>query len=150
MFVYRRNGTMRTLAVPTDFTEGAEDCTVKVTMPSGRSVDWPCGPWNRRLRPSLDDRGDLVLLGRNVQFSGTVVDPETGCHAIVRKPGPSLNFDAWHIYQDSALVFEYDFGSTDQGGSYISQQANRVVLRPLRRVSGDPCPEMLPSVVGVG
>lgn len=150
VFVYRADGEMRTLAVPSDFTEGGEDCTVKVTMPSGRSVDWPCGPWNRRLRPSLDDRGDLVLLGRNVQVSGTVVDPETGCHAIVRKPEPSLTYDVWQIYRDSALVFRYDTGPNDRGGSFISQQANRVVLHPLRRVGGAPCPGMLPSVDGVG
>lgn len=150
VFVYHRDGEMQTLAVPTEFAEVRDGCTVKVTMPSGRSVDWPCGRWNRQLRPSLDDQGDLVLLGRNVEVPGTVVDPETGCHAIVRKPGPSLDFDAWHIYQDSALVFEYATGSKDGGGSYISQQANRVVLRPLRRISGEPCPGMLPSVDGVG
>ena len=149
VFVYHRDGEMQSLAVPTDFAEVRDGCTVKVTMPSARSLDWPCSGWNRQLKPSLDDLGNLVLLGRNVEVSGTVVDPETGCYAVVRKPGPSLAYDAGHIYQDSALVFGYDSGSTDQGGSFISQAANRVSLHPLRRVSGVPCPGMLPSVDGV-
>ena len=150
VFVYHRNGEMQTLAVPTDFTERREDCTVKVTLPSLGSLDWPCGTWNRQLRPSLDGQGNLVLLGRNVEVPGTIIDPETGCYAMVRKPGPSLAYDAWHIYQDSALVFRYDFGPTDQGGIYISQAANRVSLHPLRRISGEPCPGMLPSLDDVG
>lgn len=75
-----------------------------------------------------------------------LIDPETGCHAVVRKPEKSWDYDALHIYQDSALVFRYASWENDQGGFAMSTAADRVSLHPLRRVSGEPCPGMLPSV----
>ena len=65
---------------------------------------------------------------------------------MVRKPEPSWNHVALHIYQDSALVFYYPNWDDDQGRLTVSTAANRVSLHPLRRVSGEPCPGMLESV----
>jgi len=65
---------------------------------------------------------------------------------MVRKPQPTMDYDALHIYQDSALVFHYASWEDDQGGFTMSTAADRVSLHPLRRVSGEPCPGMLPSV----
>ena len=155
VFVYHRSGEMGRLMVPTEFTVGREDCKVTTRFPSGetRERQVPCQTWNRRLRPSFDDGGDLVLFGSDTEVSGAIVDPETGCYAVVRKQGPSRTQDAFFIYRDSALVLGYDFEQTIQGNTTrttIHSTANRVSLHPLRRVSGDPCPGMLPSVEDVG
>ncbi|MYG81053.1 MAG: hypothetical protein F4187_04485 [Gemmatimonadetes bacterium] len=67
-----------------------------------------------------------------------------------RKPGKSFDYGALHVYQDSALVFRNAAWGDDQGRFTLSSAANRVSLHPLRRVSGEPCPGMLPSVEEVG
>ena len=147
--VYHRNGEAERLAVPTEFTEAREDCTVELTLPGVGTVPWRCTTWNRSLQPTLDGRGNLVLLGRDLEVPGTVIDPATGCYALIRKPEPTFYSDALHIYQDSALVFRYDSWQQAENSFSVTTAANRVSLHPLRRVSGEPCPGMLPSVEGV-
>ena len=157
VLVYHRNGEMDRLAVPTEFTDRGDDCKVKLSLGSLGVVDASCTNWARDRTPTLDGRGDLVLLGRDQEIPGTIIDPESGCYAVLRKPEPSRHYDALHIYQDSALVFHYatyqaepppgiDLPAGAQAGRTISTAANRVSLHPLRRVSGEPCPGMLPSV----
>ena len=165
VFVYHRNGEMTGLAVPTEFTEEREDCTAVITLPDlGRTViPWGCTTWNRSLTPTVDGRGNLVLLGSDLEVPGSIIDPATGCYALVRKPEPTFLNDALHIYQDSALVFHYaaweqelelppgvELPARAAGGvtasMSVSSAANRISLHPLRRVSGEPCPGMLPSV----
>lgn len=46
----------------------------------------PCPTWNERLYPSLDDRGNIVLMGNHAEIAGALVNPETGCYAVLRKP----------------------------------------------------------------
>ena len=157
VFVYYRNGDMERLAVPTEFTDRGDDCTVKMSLGSLGVVDASCTNWARDRTPTIDGHGNLVLLGRDQEIPGTIVAPDSGCYAVLRKPEPSLHHDALHIYQDSALVFHYatyqaelppgvDLPAGSQVGRTISTAANRVSLHPLRRISGEPCPGMLPSV----
>ena len=157
VFVYHRNGDMEGLAVPTEFTDRGDDCTVKMSLGSLGIVDASCTNWARDRTPTIDGHGNLVLLGRDQEIPGTIVAPDSGCYAVLRKPEPSLHHDALQIYQDSALVFHYatyqaelppgvDLPAGAQVGRTISTAANRVSLHPLRRISGEPCPGMLPSV----
>ena len=159
--VYHRDGELGKLAVPTEFTDQAEVCEMLV---DGETVRVPCNNWTRSLRPTLDGQGNLVLLGRNSETPGAIIDPETGCYAVLRKPESSRDYNALHIYQDSALVFHYAIWEEDlppeiarrlPAGTravttHTSTAANRISLHPLRRISGEPCPGMLPSVAGVG
>ena len=148
--VYRRNGEIEGWAVPTELTETLDDdCKLQVNQ-AGTSVELPCTIWPRHRKPSVDGHGNLVLIGHDIEVPGAIIDPETGCYAVVRKPGKSFDFGALHIYQDSALVFRNAAWGDDQGRFTLSSTANRVSLHPLRRVSGEPCPGMLPSVEDVG
>lgn len=146
VLVYHRNGEMERWAVPDELTEALDDdCNVSVNQ-SGTSFELPCTAWPRYRKPSLDGQGNLVLIGHDIEVPGAIIDPETGCYAVVRKPGKSFDYGALHVYQDSALVFRNVAWGDDQGRFTLSSTANRVSLHPLRRVSGEPCPGMLPSV----
>ena len=150
MIAYRRNGETVRLAVPAEVAEGWEGCRVPVTvLPGVPDLELPCSNITRQLDLSLDGHGDVVLLGHNAVIPGAVIDPETGCYAVLRKPAPSFAYDALRVYQDSALVFRYDTGSSVQRNRITIttySEANGVSLHPLRRISGEPCPGMLPSV----
>ena len=78
-------------------------------------------------------------------------DPETGCHALVRATGDS-SFAPERIYADSALVSRHAVTMTTYQGRTVRAiqvySTNGVSLRPIRRVSGEPCPGMLPTVNG--
>ena len=153
VFAYHRTGEMVRLVVPDEVAEGLEGCTVATTVGPGVPVELPCINMTRQLNPSLDSQGNVVLLGHNAVLPGAIIDPETGCYAVVRKQAPSFAYDALLVHQDSALVFWYDTGTTVQGNRTTFttySAANRVSLHPLRRVSGEPCPGMLPSVEDVG
>lgn len=145
VFVYRRNGERAPLALPTEFTDPGSDCKVERSFGTA-VVEFSCTNWAEELRPTLDGQGNLVLLGRHYEVPGTIIDLETGCHAVVRKPETSWDYDALNIHQDSALVFHYASWENDQGGFSMSSAADRVSLHPLRRISGEPCPGMLESV----
>ena len=157
VLVYHRDGAVGSLSLPTEFTDRGDDCKVMVDRGFPELVETSCTDWTRELEPSLDGRGNLVLLGREQEVPGTIIDPETGCYAMLRKAAPSRRYDAQHIYQDSALVFHYaiwehelppgiDLPDGAVAPISISTAADKVTLHPLRRVSGEPCPGMLPSV----
>ena len=159
VFVYRRNGETATLAVPTEFTDRGDDCTEKVDRGIPGGWEMPCTNWAQDLKPVMDGRGDLVLLGRDHEVAGAIIDPETGCYGVLRKPEPARSYDALNIYQDSALVFHYSPGVLPPGLALppgavafpgFSTAADRISLHPLRRIGGEPCPGMLPSVEDVG
>ena len=149
VFVYHGSGETGTVAVPTDFADW-EGCEKReLTTASGQFVGRaPCFVWNRGLTPSMDDRGNLVLLGSDFDFAGTIINPETGCYAIVRKdPSTDKARVPVRLLGDSVLVFHnYSEPNENGGTTYYTDSANRVSLHPLRRVSGEPCPGMLPSV----
>ena len=149
VFVYHRSGEAETVAVPSDFAEW-EGCEQReARTPSGQPVGRvPCRVWNRGLTPSIDDRGNLVLLGEDFDFAGTIINPVTGCYAIVRKdPSTDKSRIPVRILGDSVLVLHNHSEPNENGGTtYYTDSANRVSLHPLRRVSGEPCAGMLPSL----
>ncbi|MXX36231.1 MAG: M48 family metalloprotease [Gemmatimonadetes bacterium] len=154
VFTYHRSGEVGRVAVPTDFAEW-EGCEKReVRTPSGPSVGrTPCWVWNRALTPSMDDRGNLVLFSEvDFDTAGTIINPETGCYAIVRKdPSTDKSRIPVRILGDSVLVFHNHSEPNENGGTtYYTDSANRVSLHPLRRVGGEPCPGMLPSLEQVG
>lgn len=133
VLVYTRDGREGRLDLPTDFAEGLT-------------------PWNRRLTPSTDGRGNIVLAGRDTEVPGAIVDPESGCYAVLRHRQPTIYHQFMGIFRDSALVYHRDREETTEDGKKVVKlysEARQVSLRPLRRVSGDPCPGMLPSVRNV-
>ena len=110
-----------------------------------------CPEWNEMLRPSLDENGNLVLVstrGLRLSLTGVIIDPESGCHALLRHP-PQPGSRVVATYADSAVVFHRETVPTERGVS-IGAHAGRVTLNPLRRVSGEPCADMVPSVTGRG
>ena len=153
VFAYHRSGQVGRVAVPTDFAEW-EGCEKReVRTPSGQLAGHaPCWVWNRGLTPSTDGRGNLVLLGEDFDFAGTIVNPETGCYAIVRKdPSTDKSRIPVRILGDSVLVLHNSSEPNANGGTtYYTDSAYRVSLHPLRRVSGKPCPGMLPSLNHAG
>ena len=138
VFVYDLSGKTGRVAVPTEFTE-EWGCQI-----SGR----PCPPWSHKSHPSVDDRGHLVLFSGDFRTGGAIIDPETGCYAIVQK---DMRTDMARIpvrvRGDSVLVFQQDQGETEDGRPHLFMgSANKASMHPLRRVSGEPCAGMLPSV----
>ena len=150
VFVYHGSGEAGRVAVPSDFAdwEGCEKREVRTASGQVSSRPLPCWVWNRALTPSMDDRGNLVLLGSDFNFAGTIINPETGCYAIVRKdPSTDKARVPVRILGDSVLVFHnYSEPNENGGTTYYTDSANRVSLHPFRRVSGEPCPGMLPLV----
>lgn len=138
IFVYHRSGEVGRVAIPTEFTEDW-GCQI-----GGR----PCPPWSHGVHPSLDDRGNLVLFSDDFRVGGAIINPDTGCYAIVQK---DMRTDMARIpvrvRGDSVLVFQQDQGETEDGRPHLFMgSANKASIHPLRRVSGEPCEGMLPSV----
>lgn len=99
--------------------------------------------------PSDDGHGSVVLAGSDAEFPGAIIDPESGCHAVVRHGQPTIYREFMGVFRDSALVFHRDREeTTDDGRKVVTlySAARQVSLRPLRRVSGEPCPGILPSL----
>lgn len=129
----------------------------RVPIPSGFVADQAQTPG-----PLLgtDNRGHLVLrgisrvalVGQEGGFwdMGAVIDPESGCYAVIRNPEKNmLQPRLVGIYQDSAVIsYSHREETTENGRRVITHHsyANKVALHPLRRVSGEPCPGMLPSL----
>ena len=152
VFVYHRSGEETRLPVPTEFTENLPECTLQSRLSNGVVLpDRPCPTWNQRLHPSLDGRGNIVLMGYHRAIAGAIVDPETGCYAVLRKSTPDPTLRVARIYADSALVFTRDAERTTEGGvarTVVYTGANRVSLHAVRRVSGEGCGGV--GGVGVG
>ena len=110
--------------------------------------------------PATDGLGNLLLLGVSIvtllrqdggfRDMGALIDPESGCHAVIRNPEANMFQPRFMgIYQDSALIgYRYREETTENGRRVITNfdYTNKVVLHPLRRVSGRPCAGMLPTV----
>lgn len=155
VFVYDRSGKATRLAIPVGEIEGQPECrsggvqteTGRVIQPAG-----PCSPWSHKAYPSFDDHENVILLSIDSRIHGAIIDPDTGCHALIRATTGNRYIPV-RIYQDSALVFR----SSVQQGTYQGRtidvvdlnSSNGVSMHPLRRVSGEPCPGMLPSVTGL-
>ena len=126
---------------------------IKRTPPTGR-LELPRdfldeGDWHRAA-PSLDAQGNIVLISEDNLIWGPVIDPDTGCYAMLRNAERSAVGQFRGIYADSAVVLPRDLEETrgSGGGRVITvfNTAARISLVPLRRVSGSPCPGMFPSL----
>ena len=153
ILVYYRNGEEGRVAVPAEGAYGRGKCEQKV-MIGGRERTRPCPHWSQSADMSLDDLGNIVLFGLDSRTHGAIINPETGCYALIRSPMGSAmtarNMPVG-IHADSVLVFRNATREvTDQQGRTVNSvligSATRASLHPLRRVSGEPCPGMLPSV----
>ena len=129
----------------------------RLLIPEALAVDQAVtvGPY-----ATTDGRGNLVLVGvagiqlvrqeGGFKVIGAVVDPASGCHATIRNPKSNMferNFMG--IYRDSVVVANqyYEEGVEDGRKSFhYFDYAHQVALYPLRRVSGEPCAGILPSV----
>lgn len=154
ILAYYRNGEEGRLAVPAEDAYGGGGCEQKV-MIGGRERTRPCPHWSQSAAMSLDDLGNIVLLGLDSRTHGAIINPETGCYGLIRSPMGSAktarNMPV-AIHADSVLVFRNATSEvTDQQGrtvnSVVIGSATRASLHPLQRVSGEPCPGMLPSVL---
>ena len=138
VFVHHLNGGTGRVAVPTEFTENW-GCRI-----GGK----PCPPWSHNVHPSLDDQGNLVLFSNDFRTGGAIIDPETGCYAIVQKdPATDMPRIPVRVKGDSVLVFQQDQGEPKDGAAFrlFMGSTNKASLHPLRRVSGEPCPGMAPG-----
>ncbi len=156
VFVYHRGGEAGKVALPAEGIEGMEECRQVGggNLPPGfQLVGGSCRYWSLSLRPSIDDHGNLVLFGIDGVVAGTIIDPETGCHALVQQSwgaGVGPGSMPQRILRDSVLVVGQDVDVTETAGGRLHIQTSgvndRVSLHPLRRISGEPCPGMLPSM----
>ena len=145
VFVYHLNGEEGRVLLPTEGIDGMMDCRRWVTNPGHT-----CRVGLHSLRPSFDDRGNLVLFGPDEQVHGLIINPETGCHALVRNT-TKRRHQPVGIHGDSVLVLHFESTEREVNGRTVTSYrdyANKVSMHPLRRVSGDPCPGVLPSVNG--
>ena len=140
VLIYRLDGSVDSLEVP---VEGASSrpCTI---------AGEPCPHWSRRARVSLDDHDNLVILGADSRTHGSIINPETGCYALIHADGNRL-FAPAAIHADSALVF-YDLVTEtrdSQGKIRRNIRPNsspKIAMHPIRRYSGEPCEGILPNV----
>lgn len=129
ILVFFRNGQEGRLEVPSEFTDERA--------------------WNQDLKPSIDANGHLVLASSNGGVPGAIVDPDTGCYGVLRNREYQLHREFLAIYRDSALVFHRDREEVTVAGERmvtLYAEARQISLNPIRRVSGEPCPGMLPLV----
>jgi len=153
VLAYYRNGEEGRVAVPAEGAYEGGKCEHKV-MIDGRERTRPCPHWSQSADMSLDDRGNIVLFGMDSRTHGAIINPETGCYALIRSPMRSAmarRSMPVGVHADSVLVLRNATTEvTDEQGrtvnSVLMDSATRASLHPLRRVSGEPCPGMLPSV----
>lgn len=96
-----------------------------------------------------DSRGNIVVVTPDNQAWGAVIDPRTGCYAVLRNTGRSGFGSLAGIYADSAVVLHRDYEEFRDGRRTVVRVydvAARVSLVPFRRTSGNPCPGMFPSL----
>ena len=101
-----------------------------------------------KLFPSFDDLGNLVLFGFDREVHGVIVDTETGCSVLVRN-STKLHYLPVAVRGDSVLVFHSHVDEVETEAGIVHSYrdtAKGLSIRPLRHVSGDPCPGVLPTM----
>lgn len=131
ILVYSTRGVEKVLAVPTEYADARA--------------------WNRNMKPSLDTPGNLVVASGDGVVPGSIIDPRTGCYAVLRNREVQSDREFLGVYRDSALVFHRDYEKRTEDGKRVVTlyaEARKVSLNPLRHLSGPSCPGMLTSVAG--
>lgn len=148
VFVYHGSGEEGRVAVPVRGTIDRTGCMRRYEW-GGEVIEEPCPHWSERARLSFDDLGNIVLLGYDNTTHGAIINPDTGCYALIRSTTRGQH-NPVRVHADSVLVFHDPFEVTEEGGRTVynitGNSAYRVSMHPLRRESGEPCPGMLPSV----
>ena len=146
VFVYDADGEAGRVPVPLEGAVPGAEC--EVSMPSSHETK-SCPHWSQMTQLSFDDLGNLVMLGSDVLTYGAVIDPETGCYALIHATTFS-RYTPVAIHADSVLVYHNRPIETNINGkrytSWSVGSSPKVAMHPLRRISGEPCPGMLPSV----
>ncbi len=142
VFVYDQAEEIGRVVLPTEGVDGMMDCR------PWRYVSQPppehCLVGLHKLTSSFDEHGNLVLFGFDEQIHGVIIDPETGCHTLIRNT-TRFAYMPLRVHADSVLVFHNDVEERAGRATYWDT-ATGASLHPLRRVSGESCPRMLPSV----
>ncbi|MDE2876646.1 MAG: hypothetical protein OXQ93_14475 [Gemmatimonadota bacterium] len=144
VFVHHLDGSTETITLPSEGIEGMMDCRPWQGLPENPL----CPVALHNLQPSFDDRGNLVLLGFDMQVHGVVINPETGCHALIRNT-TKLHYIPVGVHADSVAVFHAHVEEMEVDGRTVKayrDTSGGLSMRPLRRVSGERCPGMLSSV----
>ncbi len=131
ILVYSTRGLEKVLVVPTEYADERS--------------------WNRSMKPSLDVRGNLIVASTDNVVPGAIIDPRTGCYAVLRYGEAQMDREFVGVYRDSALVFHRDYDRMTADGKRVATfyaEARKVSLNPLRRLSGPSCRGMLTSVAG--
>ena len=148
VFVYRRSGEAGRVAVPVRGVRDRIACVRRYEW-GGEVIEEPCPHWSERARLSFDDLENIVLLGHDTETHGAIINPDTGCYALIRNTTRGRHTPVG-VHADSVLVFHNPVEVTKKDGrtayNITGNSAYRVSMHPLRRVSGEPCPGMLPSV----
>lgn len=148
LFVYHRSGEEGRVAVPVRGVRDRTGCVRRYEW-GGETIEEPCPHWSERAQLSFDGQENIVLLGYDSETHGAIINPDTGCHALIRNTTRGEHTPIG-IHADSVLVFHNPFEVTERDGRTVyhvtGNSAYRVSMHPLRRVSGEPCPGMLPSV----
>ena len=151
--VYQRDGTVSKLTIPSeDAKEGG--CSIR-EIRNGQQViqrGGSCQHWSRRAQVSFDGHGNLVLLGAGALTHGAIINPETGCYALIRTRQRHLKRPVG-IRSDSVMVYHLYYEETVRPDGSIHRDvrpnsAPKVTINPIRRVSGEPCDGILPGVPG--
>ena len=153
VLIYDRVGEVGRMHVP----EGGDAATIRCEREESRTSGGrviqeggPCPHWSQNAAPSFDDLGNLVLFGRDIGIYGAIIDPETGCHVMIRAPRGGSRYAPLSIHADSAIVFRRSVKQETSGGRSVNvvdaNSATGVSIHPIRRLSGEPCPGMLPTV----
>ncbi len=143
--VYRLDGSVDSLAVP---SEDARRRTCK-----NPETGEPCPHWSRWPSLSMDEHGNLAFLSSDPVTLGAIINPETGCYALLRAE-PELRLQPVAIRGDSVVVFHTEVTRTVVGGRItVARTPNSAIaisINPIRRVSGEPCEGVLPGVPPAG
>ena len=144
LFVYHLGGEAEALAVPVEDASGRRLCIRAEERRADGSLirpERPCPHWSRGARLSFDDRGNIVLLGNDTDTHGALINPETGCYALIRSTREHPH-EPIAIHADSVLVLRRPFEISRRGDETIisvDDSGEGLSLHPLRRVSGEGC-----------
>ena len=146
VFAYHADGAVDRVPVPLEGAVPGAKCEIGV----GRGPETrPCPHWSRFTQLSFDDLGNLVMLGTDMLTYGAIIDPETGCYALIHATTFS-RYTPVAVRADSVLVYHNrPIERTINGERHTSWgmgTSPKVAMHALRRISGEPCPGMLPTL----
>ncbi len=139
--VYNLDNTTDSLVVPPESARG--------TVCTNQETGEPCPHWSWRVRASTDEHGNLILLSPDPITHGAIINPGTGCYALIRADS-ALRLQPVAVHGDSVVTLHTEVKQTVVNGQPATttdpNSAIGVSINPIRRVSGEPCAGVLPDV----